>query len=210
MHLYRRYQRTFHTSNSGNSVLAKHASTASPIKGTVMIRFRSESSQNVDIRHIIVDGSSPWVIGRNVTRKCDIIHLNDNIIKFPSVNGVCDTMKMIDYNRHSYIPMSSVWTPQHFSPSTHKFAGFTGNLTINDKNANRPWSDVKRIVDRVHDHTCGHATFSDIKTVLQRNVLWSPVVSQYLISIVEKCESCLACSVSLWTCLHYQPEPCFQ
>lgn len=37
----------------------------------------------------------------------------------------------------------------------------------------RPWKEVKLILDKLHKHVCGHATYSEIKPLLKRNNLWS-------------------------------------
>ena len=150
----------------------QHASPAKPIRGSTMLRFRSDAGNEIEIRHIVIDGSSPWVIGRNVTRKCDIVHINGNYIRFPPSDGVSDTLSMSDYNLHSYIPLEAVLKPHALSPPVSILTGFSADLDIESKRGvNRPWSELKRIVDRVHDHTCGHASFSDIRTLLSRNQL---------------------------------------
>lgn len=56
------------------------------------------------------------------------------------------------------------------------------------------WDSVKKVVDRVHRHVCGHATFSDMRTLLIRNRLWSNEVQHYLSQTVSECVSCKASS----------------
>ena len=162
----------------------QHASPAKPIKGSIMLRFKSDTKSTISIRDIAVDGSRPWVIGRNVTRKCDIVHINGNHIRFPPENGLSDTTTMIDFDQHSYIPLSSVDFSSQVSPPVFCLAGFTAQMDddpdTSAPDSNRSWPQLKRIVDRVHEHTCGHSTFSDIRSLLSRNQLWSPAVEHYL------------------------------
>ena len=62
-------------------------------------------------------------------------------------------------------------------------------------NSPRPeWKELKRVVDRIHRHVCGHASFSDIRTLLVRNKLWSPEVQAYLSKTVAECNDCIASS----------------
>ena len=53
----------------------------------------------IKIKHIIIEGSSQWVICRNVTAKCDIIHSKSNYLKLP--NNIEVSLDNIDL--HSYI-----------------------------------------------------------------------------------------------------------
>lgn len=64
------------------------------------------------------------------------------------------------------------------------------------------WSDIRRF--RVHNHGCGHATFSDIRTLLVRNKLWNDNVQKYIVKTMTEFQSCKAspppppsCRVSL-------------
>ncbi len=54
---------------------------------------------------------------------------------------------------------------------------------------------MKSIIDKVHKHVCGHSTFTDIKTLLQRNDFWSEDAKKYLAETLEKCPSCLTTSL---------------
>ena len=121
-----------------------------------MLNFKSDSGYLISIRHVVVDGSSPWVLGRNITSKCDIVHIGGNFIRFPpSSDGVSDTLTMIDFDLHSYVPITNT-SPSVNSPSVVTLAGFRAQIeTLKQVPVNnRSWSQLKRIVDRVHNHTC--------------------------------------------------------
>ena len=85
-----------------------HSSEARPILGSVMITAQSDQGNDVNIRHLIIKGTSQWVIGRNVTKCCNIIHIGENILQLPCVsNSNPDTISLHDHDMHCYIPYSS-------------------------------------------------------------------------------------------------------
>lgn len=69
-----------------------------------MLMILSDQETPVYIRHLIVEGSSPWVIGRNVTNNANIYHLEGSFLEFtvPS-SGVRNTLALTDYDTHSYL-----------------------------------------------------------------------------------------------------------
>lgn len=178
----------------------QHASSAKPIIGSVVIDYKSDSGYKISIRHIVVEGSSPWVLWRNITRKCDLVHMEGHYIRFPPINRISDSMTMIDHNIHSYVPLPSVYHLNSSSPSTINLIAL--NAQINgqadpDNKSKLTWPQLKRLVDLVHDHTCGHATFSDVRFFLTRTQFRTPAVSQYFTSVVNKCAICLVCSATM-------------
>lgn len=56
------------------------------------------------------------------------------------------------------------------------------------------WSKLRCIVDHMHRHTCGHASYTEVRTLLARNGLWSEQVQSYLDSIFRPCSDCKASS----------------
>ena len=53
-----------------------HASESRRIIGSVMLFARTDLGNCVDIRHLIIEGSSQWLIGKNVTKHCNIEHIS--------------------------------------------------------------------------------------------------------------------------------------
>ncbi|PXF44010.1 hypothetical protein BWQ96_06243 [Gracilariopsis chorda] len=45
-------------------------------------------------------------------------------------------------------------------------------------------------MDKVHKNVCGHATYTHIKTLLQRNQVWDYSIEKYLSRTLEECISC--------------------
>ena len=52
--------------------------------GSVMVSARLNDGTEMNIRHIVIEGSSQWLISRKVTTKFDIIHMNVNYLKLPN------------------------------------------------------------------------------------------------------------------------------
>lgn len=46
---------------------------------------------------------------------------------------------------------------------------------------------IKRLANRIHKHACGHAQFSHMRELLQRNNLWNEQVQHYISYIVTNC-----------------------
>lgn len=56
----------------------EHYSASRKIIGSVHIDAFADSGLKFSIRHLLLDGSSPWVVGKNVTRHSNILHLEKN------------------------------------------------------------------------------------------------------------------------------------
>ncbi len=61
-----------------------HATSSKCMLGSIFIVACLYDGSIINIRHVIIDSSSQWVVGRNVTSKCDIVHLNGNYLKLPT------------------------------------------------------------------------------------------------------------------------------
>lgn len=47
---------------------------AKQIIGSIILQALCDDEIRINIRDIVIEGSSQWIIGRNVTREVDIIH----------------------------------------------------------------------------------------------------------------------------------------
>lgn len=56
------------------------------------------------------------------------------------------------------------------------------------------WAKLHRVFYFVHLHTCGHASFSDMRILMQQNGLWNEQVQRYLAETVSQCSDCKASS----------------
>ena len=77
-----------------------HSSESRRMLGSIIISAKLNDGTDINIRHIVIEGSSQWVIGRNVTTKCDIIHTNGDYLKLS--DQVRIPLQNVDM--HSYVP----------------------------------------------------------------------------------------------------------
>lgn len=63
-----------------------HARAARRILGSVILNVNIPGGYTVQLRHLVLDGSSNWVIGRNITKHSNIIHMNDIVLQIPYAN----------------------------------------------------------------------------------------------------------------------------
>lgn len=83
-----------------------YASAPRNILCSINLTFRTDGDNEVDICYLVLDGSSQWVIGRNVTSPCDIIHGQYNALLLYSNSSAADTFSLIDHEFHCFVPLS--------------------------------------------------------------------------------------------------------
>lgn len=105
--------------------------------------------------------------------------MNRNALVINGHNGD-DTTSLVDSEFLSFIPMSI------FSRCKRDLA----IVSMNSNPMHLPWKDVKRTIDKVHTHVCGHANYTDFKLLLQRNNMWNEQVDTYVTNIISNCPSC--------------------
>lgn len=44
---------------------------------------------------------------------------------------------------------------------------------------------MKAIVEKVHQHVCGHSNYTDMRVLLERNNFWNDQVEKYLSQVLE-------------------------
>ena len=76
-----------------------HSSDCGRMLGSIMISARLDDGTLIKIRHIVIQESSQWLIGWNLTIKCDIIHSSGNYLKLTDRTEI--SLKNVDM--HSYI-----------------------------------------------------------------------------------------------------------
>lgn len=58
---------------------------------------------------------------------------------------------------------------------------------VDEYEASRSWKRLLRVLNHVYKNVCGHATLSEMKTLLLRNNLWMAAASKYVQSVVQRC-----------------------
>ena len=133
------------------------------------------------------------MIGRNVTKCCNIIHIGQNVLQLPcGSNYNPDTISLHDHDMHCYIPYSSFSSGLKNNSISEDKAIFCATAQLDCPTDTLSWPKTRQLVDKVHKHVCGHSSFSDIKFLLQRNGIWNDSIQDHLSSVIEKCTSCKA------------------
>lgn len=104
---------------------------------------------------------------------------------------------MYDNNQHSHISFDRFKcfideNVNNMSPSSSNmcFDNTLKGLTVSPTYDN--WSNIHRVVDKVHKHVCGHFTYSDMKTLPQCTNLWNDQTQNYLSNVISNCPACKA------------------
>ena len=100
-------------------------------------------------------------IGRNFTAKCDIIHTNGNYLRLP--NSLRMPIENVDL--HSFLPSPLCLNGQSANGTCFHAKLFCATAVDAHSSNERYWQDLKKIIDKVHKHVCGHATLSDMKNI---------------------------------------------
>lgn len=83
-----------------------HSSQSKRILDSVVLTAYSDSNRPIRITHIVLSGSSQWIIVINVTGKADIQHINRNALVFcTGDSGEIDSIKLLNDEFLSYILM---------------------------------------------------------------------------------------------------------
>lgn len=56
---------------------------------------------SIAIRHLVVEGSSRWVLERNLTRRCNLVHIKRYAINLPVTPA--DSIDMVDHGLYFYV-----------------------------------------------------------------------------------------------------------
>ena len=83
-----------------------HSSPQRRILGSVFLNIRSDDGDDISIRHLVLDGSSQWVIGRNVLRHCNIMQLHDYALIIPGHNNNTLRFPLTLHDHHDYLSIS--------------------------------------------------------------------------------------------------------
>lgn len=97
-------------------------------------------------------------------------------------SGNKDYIRLIYHEFISYISISKF---NHFS------GGRKSCLNANTV-SDIQWHEVKKIIDRVHKHICGHANRTDFQIILKRNNIWNNEIQGYVSKLIQDCRKCNA------------------
>lgn len=96
--------------------IGHHASHRRRILGSISLHLLTDARVRISVRHVVIDGSSQWALGRNLTSMCNIVHIGSHTLQLPTSDN--QVVSMIDHNRHSHISLDRFVPPcQTCSPS---------------------------------------------------------------------------------------------
>ena len=163
-----------------------HSSDSIHILGCIMISAKLNHDIMTKIRHIVIEWWSQGLIGMHVTTRCDIIHFSSNYLK--STDRTKIPLKNVHTQSNVPLYIFFNWISVNCLSYQAKLLCATRNIL--DPTNQLPWSQVKKIIDKVHKHACGHANLSYIRILLQRNNMWSAEVEKYLNHGISSCTDC--------------------
>lgn len=163
--------------------IGSHASKSRRIIGSVLISARSDQGDEINIRHLVIEGSSQWVTGRNVTQKCNIVRIGKNELELPDNSG---TISLNNHDLNCYIPYEIFCNGVGKGKDAVMFYATSQLDTAVEV---RPWKQIKSIIGKVHRHVCGHSDYTEIKVLLQRNNVRDIQAEKYLHEVLETCAS---------------------
>ncbi len=105
---------------------------------SVFISARLSDGSIINIRHIVIEGSSQWVVRRNLTSKCDIVHSNGNYLKLR--NNL--RMPTEDVHMHSFLPSHLFLTNAPNISLSLQAKPFCATAGIQETGSDRAWSDI--------------------------------------------------------------------
>lgn len=139
----------------------QHASASQKTSKCLPLSPITDTGNAPAIRHLVVEGSSEWVTGRNVTARSDILHVSRNAIQI-CTNGLDDLVPMVYSGSLSYIPLKNFRLTNE-NPKPLLFC--LHDSILHEKSR----KEVKTIIDRVHKQVCGPGRLPDFGTLLEQN-----------------------------------------
>lgn len=96
-----------------------------------------------------------------MTRPIDILYYGGSCVLYPPFNSVRDSIPLIDNGFHIFISFSRF---PALATASQPVALTCSSVKLLSTPTARLCSKTRRDIDKVHRHTCGHATFFDIWT----------------------------------------------
>ena len=125
-----------------------------------------------NIKKVVIEDPSQWVIGRNFTANCIIINSDRNSLK------ISDELKILFQTLDLHKCMSSSLFMCNYGSYCYNFRAKVLYATeiINESKEQKTWSDLEKIIVEDNKYLIRHASLRIMKNHLQRNKVWYPEV----------------------------------
>lgn len=97
-------------------------------------------------RHLIVDGSSQWLIGQNVTTKSNIMKADGDYLSFLSGDGTFDIVKLTAHDMKSYLYKEMFYHVDYKSINNPKITSLWANAVSQTRELS--WPERKQIIEK--------------------------------------------------------------
>lgn len=121
-------------------------------------------------------------------------------MKVPFLDGIQETMSLIYKETHIFIALEIFTCHSGISSNSNRsIVSLAGNsvthpsTNYSDMKLYRPLNEFSRVIPSVEDSFfCGHESYGDMRTFLQRNKIWNDDVQRIIAKSVEKFPSYIA------------------
>lgn len=147
-------------------------STAVPRKKHMVSSFSaffSDAGTPIPIRHSVFEVPSQWTVGKNVTKKANILHRNFNRLCLPAADGIIEFLTVADHRMHSYI-LLGLFKRACSESSVVCFMWRDSTkaiLAISGEDCS--WRAIRYTIDKIHKQVCGHSCYSDMNLLFIEN-----------------------------------------
>lgn len=107
----------------------------------IITAISDEGKQNV-IMHLVLEGSSQCILGKNVTNESEIMYMDINALKY-RICSTFDNISMTEANRRSYVNLDH----SKISRSDNGILRAPSGRAMDCKD----WRKVKAVFDKVHN-----------------------------------------------------------
>lgn len=83
--------------------LGYHDSPRRSVIGSVTLHLLNDFDSLIKIRHLVIEGSSQWVLGRNINQTCNILHIGCHALQLTSVDN--EFASFVDHDLHYHVPI---------------------------------------------------------------------------------------------------------
>lgn len=80
-----------------------HSSEVRAIIGAIVLKAQKPEDVPVDITNLVLEGSSQWVLGKNVTDRCDIANIGESSLLLPGAEASIFRVTMTGQDMNLYI-----------------------------------------------------------------------------------------------------------